>query len=156
MANKRFLGGVMNTTLIFRSQLTARNIHRIIKLVSLFVRTDNPDAPLGQIKFKFFQTTMLLDCDVTHNGHIDRLTTLPTRMTFTHSLHYHPLRPSKRLFNLLFRRFFSHMLHRNGGMDSPAHIEFPNNCHFAWPTSRYQIIQNSIGHFFVKPAFVPI
>ena len=137
MANKRFLGAVMNTTLVLRSQLTARNIHRIIKLVSLLVRTDNPDAPVGQIKFKFFKTAVLLDCNVAHNGHIDRFTALSTRVTFTRSFHSHPLRPSKRLFTLLFCRFFSHMFHRDCGVDSPTHIKFSNNCHFAWPTGRY-------------------
>jgi proline dehydrogenase len=45
-ADERLHRAVMNTALVILSQFTARNIHEIIKLVSLFIRTDNPDSPV--------------------------------------------------------------------------------------------------------------
>jgi hypothetical protein len=98
MANKRFLRTVMNATPVILSQFTARNIHGVIKLVSLFVRTNNPYASVGQIKFQFFQATMLLKGNIPNNGHIDRFTTLPTGMAFSCPFHRHipPKTPGRK------------------------------------------------------------
>ena len=85
-ADERLLRAIVNTALVIRCQFTAWDIHRIMKLVALFIRTDYPDSPIGQIKFQLFQTAMLLDSDISNDRHIDRLTALATGMTFSSSL----------------------------------------------------------------------
>jgi hypothetical protein len=48
------------------------------------------------------------------------------------------------------------MFHRNRGVDSTTDIKITHNFHYSRPTRRYQIIQNDIGQFFVKPSFIPV
>ncbi len=47
MTNEGFSWAVVNKTLVIGSQFTTPNIHRVIKLVSIFVRTNNPNASVG-------------------------------------------------------------------------------------------------------------
>jgi len=85
-ADERLLRAIVNTALVIRCQFTAWDIHGIMKLVALFIRTDYPDSPIGQIKLQLFQTAMLLEGHISNDRHIDRLTALATGMTFPSSL----------------------------------------------------------------------
>ena len=48
------------------------------------------------------------------------------------------------------------MFHSNSGMNTTTDIKITHDFHFFWFTSRNQIIQDNIYHFFVKSTFIAV
>ena len=96
IADQRLFLATMHSTTVVWGQLSARNVHRIIKFIASFINSDNPDTPVGQISLQLFQITMLLESNILYYCNINSLAAITARMAFSFPFH--------RLIHFLFFR----------------------------------------------------